>query len=199
MKLDLLFFLGKKDKTGKEKVLCLEAAKAFFGSAIQLPIQIWILQGTSYNGESWRFSQYLSIIMSFFQLSRISIDLLSYSRPKNISRENAKFSKQKIWNEITSYLSWVPLIITSLLFKIGTINLLIHFFGWYSLIIIVGVYCLNLLSSFMFSFIRKKKMRLSFVHKIKEIPKGEEKSHLHKLFASYSNTFVISRPVSTIR
>ena len=198
MKLNLLFFLGKKDKTGKEKVLCLEAAKAFFGSAIQLPIQIWILQGTSYNGESWRFSQYLSIIMSSFQLSRISIDLLSYSRPKNVNRGKV-FSRQKMWNDITSYLSWVPLIITSLLFKIGTINLLIHFFGWYSLIIIIGIYCLNLLSSFMFSFIRKRKIRLSLVHKIKEIPKGEEKSHLHKLFSSYSNIFVISRPVSTIR
>ena len=150
-KVDLLFFLGKKEKTGKEKILCLEVAKAYFGSAIQLCYQIWILQVTSYNGEFERISQYLSIIMSFLLLSKTSIELISYSRP-DYQKENPdeEFSIAKLLKILSGFLSWLPLTLTSLLFKIGTINLLVQFFEWYSLIIIFGIFCLNLFTSFIF-------------------------------------------------
>ena len=199
-KIDLLFFLGKKETIGKEKILCLNVAKAYFGSAIQLCYQIWILQVTTYNGEFERVSQYLSIIMSFLLLTKTSIELISYSRPKN-QKENSdeEFTVAKFLKIVSYYCSWFPLILTSLLFKIGTINLLVQFFEWYSLIIIFGIFCLNLSSSFTFSYLRSNNTKLSLVHKMKDIPQGAEKSQLDKFLMSYSNIFVISRPVNTIR
>ena len=135
-KTDILFFVGRKEKTGREKILCLQAAKIFFGSAIQLCFQIWILQVTHYNGKFERISQYLSIIMSFLLITKNSVGLISYSRSK-FEKENTDEGKLRT---ISLYLSWLPVIITSLLFKIGLINQLVIFFGWYSMVIIFGIY-----------------------------------------------------------
>ena len=128
-KTDLLFFLGKKEKTGQEKILCLQAAKIYFGSAIQLCYQIWILQVTHYNGEFERISQYLSITLSFLLITKNSIGLISYSRAK-FEKENADEDvfKVRVFRTLSLYFSWLPVILTSLLFKIGTINLLVQFF-----------------------------------------------------------------------
>ena len=43
-KLDFLHFLGKKDGTGKAKMLCFDAAKVFCGSCVQLCFQIVLLE-----------------------------------------------------------------------------------------------------------------------------------------------------------
>ena len=182
-KMDILFFLGKKDKTGKEKLLCLEAAKIYFGSAIQLCYQIWIFQVTEYAGgqieiDLKRLSQYLSIISSILLLTKSSIDQISYSRDEAQSEitEEAGFSVSKLkktlkrlWKILSLYFSWFPLVLTSLLFKIGTINLFIIFYGWYSLLIIFVLFCLNLLASFIFSFVRTKNKNFLLVYDIEKI------------------------------
>ena len=56
-KLDLLFFTGNKDKSGTQKLLCLESAKLFLGYGPQLCFQIWVLEASL----SPSFTQYLSI------------------------------------------------------------------------------------------------------------------------------------------
>ena len=193
-KTDILFFLGKKEKTGREKILCLQAAKIFFGSAIQLCYQIWILQVTHYNGKFERISQYLSIIMSFLLITKNSVGLISYSRSK-FEKENTDEGKLRT---ISLYLSWLPVIITSLLFKIGLINQLVIFFGWYSMVIIFGIYILNISSSFIIDCVMEKYNRLLIVYKDEYMPNGAQKP-LEKILISFSNIFVFSRPVNTLR
>ena len=191
---DILFFLGKKEKTGREKILCLQAAKIFFGSAIQLCYQIWILQVTHYNGKFERISQYFSIIMSFLLITKNSIGLISYSRPK-FEKEN---TEEGMLRSISLYLSWLPVTITSLLFKIGLINQLVIFFGWYSMVIIFGIYILNISSSFIIDCVMEKYNRLLIVYKDEYMLNGAQKP-LEKFLISFSNIFVFSRPVNTLR
>ena len=193
-KTDILFFVGRKEKTGREKILCLQAAKIFFGSAIQLCFQIWILQVTQYNGEFERISQYLSIIMSFLLITKNSVGLISYSRSK-FEKEN---TDEGMLRSISLYLSWLPVIITSLLFKIGLINQLVIFFGWYSMVIIFGIYILNISSSFIIDCVMEKYNRLLIVYKDEYMPNGAQKP-LEKILISFSNIFVFSRPVNTLR
>ena len=193
-KTDILFFVGRKQKTGKEKILCLQAAKIFFGSAIQLCFQIWILQVTHYNGKFERISQYLSIIMSFLLITKNSVGLISYSRSK-FEKEN---TDEGMLRSISLYLSWLPVIITSLLFKIGLINQLVIFFGWYSMVIIFGIYILNISSSFIIDCVMEKYNRLLIVYKDEYMPNGAQKP-LEKILISFSNIFVFSRPVNTLR
>ena len=210
-KTDILFFLGKKDKTGKEKLLCLEAAKIYFGSAIQLCYQLWIFQVTEYAGgqigiDLKRLSQYFSMISSLLLLTKSSIDQISYSRDEaqsEITEEEdgssvAKLKKtlRRLLKTLSLYFSWFPLVLTSLLFKIGTINLFIIFYGWYSLLIIFVLFCLNLLASFIFSFVRTKNKNFLLVYNIEKIQDGTDKSMLNNFLISYSNIFVISRPVN---
>ena len=78
-KFDILFFVGKKDKSGKEKMLCLESAKLFFGSGPQLVLQLWLLYVTK-SSNSWTISQYLSVTSSFIMASWTAFDLLTYQR-----------------------------------------------------------------------------------------------------------------------
>ena len=196
-KTDILFFLGKKEKTGREKILCLQAAKIFFGSAIQLCYQIWILQVTHYSGEFKRISQYLSIIMSFVMITKNSIGLMIYSRTEEENADGDEdFSISKVAKTLSLYFSWLPLILTSLLFKIGTINLFILFFGWYSLIIGLGIFSVNLSSIFIYASIRNKSNEFASDQTNKKI---KDKSQLSKFLISYSNIFVISRPINTLR
>ena len=193
-KTDILFFVGRKEKTGREKILCLQAAKIFFGSAIQLCFQIWILQVAHYNGKFERISQYLSIIMSFLLITKNSVGLISYSRSK-FEKENTDEGKLRT---ISLYLSWLPVIITSLLFKIGLINQLVIFFGWYSMVIIFGIYILNISSSFIIDCVMEKYNRLLIVYKDEYMLNGAQKT-LEKFLISFSNIFVFSRPVNTLR
>ena len=202
-KTDILFFLGKRENTGREKILCLQAAKIYFGSAIQLCYQIWILQVTHYNDKIFeRISQYLSIIMSFVMITKNSIDLISYSRARPKSEEeeeaNEEFSTSKVFETISLYLSWLPVVLTSLLFKVATINLFTIFYGWKSLVIVFGIFLVNFTFTFIFGFIGSKCNRLSLVHKDKSMPEGAE-NYQDKVMISYSNIFVISRPVNTLR
>ena len=156
--------------------------------------QIWILQVTHYNGKFERISQYLSIIMSFLLITKNSIGLISYSRPK-LEKENTDEGKLRT---ISLYLSWLPVIITSLLFKIGLINQLVIFFGWYSMVIIFGIYILNISSSFIIDCVMEKYNRLLIVYKDEYMPNGAQKP-LEKILISFSNIFVFSRPVNTLR
>ena len=196
--------MGNKEKTGREKVLCLQAAKIYFGSAIQLCYQIWILQVTHYSGEFKRISQYLSIIMSFVMITKNSIGLMSYSRTQD-EKENTEreedFSLSRVGKTLYLYLSWLPLVLTSLMFKIGTMNLLTIFFGWYSLIIGLGIFCVNLASIFTYTYIRNKSDELSEPedHNQEKVPPGTDKSQLSMFLISYSNIFVMSRPINTLR
>ena len=198
-KYDLLFFVGKKDKTGKEKILCLESAKLFFGYGPQLCFQLWILQATPVPS----FSQYLSIISSFVLSTKSAFVLITYSRAAPVTTE-----QKRTWNEkflsllrmILEFLTWLPLILTSGLFKIGCINLYMKFFGWYSAAMIISIICLNTAGVVCLSHLSLSKQRFSIW--TENLPAKDEANHFHwpeGLFISFTNMFVISRPFNTIR
>ena len=88
----------------------------------------------------------------------------------------------------------------SLLTKVGSIYLYIEFFGWYSFLMIGGVFILNIAFSYFCQLISSKNYlkRLKMVHE-GDLPKGKSTTHLQKLFTSYTNLFVLSRTFGSIR
>ena len=198
-KCDLLFFVGKKDKTGKEKILCLESAKLFFGYGPQLCFQLWILQATPVPS----FSQYLSIISSCVLSTKSAFVLITYSRAAPVTTEQKRTWSEKflcLLRMILEFLTWLPLILTSVLFKIGSINLYMKFFGWYSAAMIFSIICLNTAGIVCLSHLSLSKQRFSIW--TENLPSTDETNHFHwseGLFISFTNMFVISRPFNTIR
>ena len=88
IKYDLLFFVGNKDKTGKQKLLSMQSAQIFFGCGPQLCYQIWllhaILPSTDENERKASMSQYVSIIISILMMTKTSFELLSYQKEVDI-------------------------------------------------------------------------------------------------------------------
>ena len=198
-KCDLLFFIGQKDPSRREQVLCLEAAKLVFSTGPQLCLQLWILEATSAPSEL----QYLSIISSCLLATKLAYELLSYSRPELDSDEQKTGCKEKIFaflKVLRSYFCWLPLILSSLLYKIGSINLYMKFFGWFSVFMILLILLLNAVGSFILtkeSVTQNPRVSVWTV----DLPDGGKKHFrfLDNLFVSLSNIFVVSRPFNTIR
>ena len=224
IKYDLLFFVGNKDKSGKSKLLSLESAKIFCGSGPQLCYQIWLLHAIFYgdynngiNGvwaSQWitldgpklnstdrkaSVSQYLSIISSIMLMTKSAFELLSYQRIQNPQDDENKSTREKIMEVLKiffSYLSWLPLILTSLLYKIWSINLYMRFFGWASFGMFIGIFLLNFVCSLLVPAITNSRMKLKYPEN-ENTPKGTDKTRLEKLYLSYANLFVITRPLDT--
>ena len=200
-KCDLLFFMGQKDPSRREQVLCLEAAKLVFSTGPQLCLQLWILEATSAPSEL----QYLSIISSCLLGTKLAYELLSYSRPELDTSEQKTSWKQKLFaflRILRDYFSWLPLILTSLLYKIGSINLYMKFYGWFSVLMILLILLLNAFGGFYLSHLGSsvtQRARLS-VWTV-DLPQGGHKAFnfLDNLFISFSNIFIITRPFNTIR
>ena len=200
-KCDLLFFIGQKDPSRREQVLCLEAAKLVFSTGPQLCLQLWILEATSAPSEL----QYLSITSSCLLGTKLAYELLSYSRPELDTSEQKTSWKQKLFaflRILRDYFSWLPLILTSLLYKIGSINLYMKFYGWFSVFMILLILLLNAFGGFYLSHLGSsvtQRARLS-VWTV-DLPQGGHKAFnfLDNLFISFSNIFIITRPFNTIR
>ena len=88
----------------------------------------------------------------------------------------------------------------SLLSKVGSIHLYIDFFGWYSFLMIAGVFILNIAFSYLCQLISTKNYLkcLKMVHE-GDLPEGKSTTHQQKLFTSYTNLFVLSRTFGSIR
>ena len=199
-KCDLLFFIGQKDPSRREQVLCLEAAKLVFSTGPQLCLQLWILEATIAPSGI----QYLSIVCSLLLGTKYAYELISYSRLDSSEQQNTSW-RQKSYSFLKllrDYLSWLPLILTSFLFKIGSIILYMKFFGWFSIFIILIVLLLNAVGNFII---------LTKCGSVAQNPgvtiwtedlinSGNKYFHfLDTIFLGFRNIFVVSRPFSTIR
>ena len=189
-KCDLLFFIGQKDPSRREQVLCLEAAKLVFSTGPQLCLQLWI--------------QYLSIVCSLLLGTKYAYELISYSRLDSSEQQNTSW-RQKFYSFLKllrDYLSWLPLILTSFLFKIGSIILYMKFFGWFSIFIILIVLLLNAVGNFIILTKCGSVAQNPGVSIWTEdlINSGNKYFHfLDTIFLGFRNIFVVSRPFSTIR
>ena len=199
-KCDLLFFIGQKDPSRREQVLCLEAAKLVFSTGPQLCLQLWILEATIAPSEL----QYLSIISSGLLATKLTYELLSYSRPDLDSGEQKTTCKEKIFaflKVLRSYFCWLPLILSSLLYKIGSINLYMKFFGWIFVFMILLILLLNVVGSFILTKFGSVSQNPRVSIWTVDLPDSGKKhfKFLDNLFVSLSNIFVVSRPFNTIR
>ena len=96
------------------------------------------------------------------------------------------------WTVIT----WTPLILTSIVFKIGMLNLSIKFFGWNAAYFIVGQVMLNILQLCLMRFLKCEKIKLK--HQDTSMPEGNESSMANTIFIGYANLFVITRPFNSL-
>ena len=200
-KYDLIFFAGNKDKSGEGKILILDMAKVFFGSAIQLVYQFWILQVSLQSGTS-SLSQYFSLVSSFLLICKTSYQLITYKILVNDDTEEKKVTlKEKIkkfFKMSVGFMSWFPLILTSVFHKTGVIHLYILFFGWRCLAMIAGVFVYNIINIFIIEKLSSHEKLKKFYLKNNNLPEGKVSSKLNKVFISYCNLFIINRPFESV-
>ena len=204
-KLDLLFFTGNKDRSGTQKILCLESAKLFLGYGPQLCFQTWVLEASL----SPSFTQYLSIVTSFVLATKSAYLLLTYSR-ENLGQATEDSKEKSCKEKLSHYLNvlmrslpWLPLIWTSLLFKMGSIILYVKFFGWFSIGVILALFLLHAVGGVIINrCLGGVTLNPRLSSWTEGLPLSGRKvffSHLDNLFISFSNLFVISRPFNTLR
>ena len=199
-KFDLLFFLGNKDSTGKEKILALDSAKVFFGSVLQFCVQFYFIEIS----KEIRWSQCFSVVSSLLLITKTGYEIMSYTRDTREHQEELSF-RQKAWQLLRTFgdfLTWLPLLGSNLVFKLGTINLCILFFGWYSILAIFLIFLINILSSFLATNTTiKSKLRNYQLNPSTDLPDDDSAakspSFLTLLYTSYTNIFIISRTVAT--
>ena len=100
---------------------------------------------------------------------------------------------------ISLALCQLPLIWTSLLFKIGSINLYTKFFGWYSVFMVLLVFSLHSFVGFVLAICAGVTRSPSLSIWSAGLPEGSSFRPLNNLYNSFTNIFVISRPFNTIR
>jgi len=200
-KFDLLFFLGKKDNSGKEKILTLDAAKVFFGSVLQLSVQLYFIE---ISREDIRVSQYISVISSLLLICKTGYEVMTYTRKDQAEVEEDQSFKQKAWELLRTlwdFLTWLPLLGTNLVFKIGIINLCLLFLGWYAMLVLLGIFLANLLSAFLATNVKMRKYFRNYQITHNNVLDNTEANNtgiLHLIYTSYSNIFLITRTVATL-
>merc|ERR1711953_1655183 len=201
IKFDLLFFLGKKDNSGKEKILTLDAAKVFFGSVLQLSVQLYLIE---ISREDIRVSQYISVISSLLLICKTGYEVMTYTRKVQAEVEEDQSFKQKAWELLRTlwdFLTWLPLLGTNLVFKIGIINLCLLFLGWYAMLVLLGIFLANLLSAFLATNVKMRKYFRNYLithNNVLDDTEANNTGILHLIYTSYSNIFLITRTVATL-
>merc|ERR1712183_683362 len=197
-KLDLLFFLGKKDTTGKEKILSLDAAKIFFGSVLQLSVQLYLIEITRYD---IRVSQYLSVISSLLLICKTGYEVMTYARQEETQEEQSFKQKAcQLLRTLGDFLTWLPVLGSNLVFKMGIINLALLFLGWYAMLVFLLIFLANLLSAFLAANRKMKKCLRNYEITHNNITGNNEAKDtdiLLLVYTSYSNIFLLTRTVAT--
>lgn len=200
-KFDLLFFLGQKDKTGKEKILALDAAKVFFGSVLQLSVQLYFIE---ISRKDIRVSQYISVISSLLLICKTGYEVMTYRRKAETQDEQDKSFTQKarqLLKTLLDFLSWLPLLGSNLVFKMGIINLGLLFLGWYAMLVFLLIFLTNLLSAILATNEKMKKCLRNYQITHNNVPDNNERKNttdiLHLIYTSYSNIFLLTRTVAT--
>ena len=199
-KFDILFFIGNEDKTGKAKIIALDASKVFFGSVIQMSVQVYFIE---VSGQEPKSSQILSVVSSLLLICKTGYEVISYTNPgirKNTSKQT---TMEKIKGKIMDFLklipgvlSELPLLATTLVFKLGTINLCILFFGWWAIFVLLAFFLLNVLSCYLVRLDRVSKLFAGYRIVVQDLEEEETEKKpglKHILYTSYANMFMFTR------
>merc|ERR1719330_692926 len=197
-KLDLLHFLPK----GKEKLLYVEVTKIFFGSCIQLCFQATLLFGYS-EPEDVTLSQIISIVASTLVISKTGIDAVLFERENESENEdgvlNFAFLYQKL-KLLKTILCHVPLVLSSAVFHMGTLVMIVLVWEFYSIIYIVFVFCISL-ASFSFlptSSIQQAEKNLHLTRRSICKEHSNKSQFLTNFYLSWANLFILTRPIQQL-
>ena len=197
-KYDLLFFLGKEYKP-EEKMLVLEAAKMFFGSVLQLCVQLYFMEIST---EEIKVSQYLLVTWTLLMMSKTGHSLMTYTRKDQPEEEPSLKERAVLLLEtFGDFLRWLPLIGSNIVLKLGTIHLCLLFFGWYSILVFLAMFLVNLLSALLATNTTVKTYFRHFQMDHRNLPQvtdERDQSRLGLAYWSYSNIFMMTRTVASM-
>ena len=154
--------------------------------------------------EDIRVSQYISVISSLLLICKTGYEVMTYTRKDQAEVEEDQSFKQKAWELLRTlwdFLTWLPLLGTNLVFKIGIINLCLLFLGWYAMLVLLGIFLANLLSAFVATNVKIRKYFRNYQITHNNVLGNTEANNtgiLHLIYTSYSNIFLITRTVATL-
>jgi hypothetical protein len=218
--LNLLHFLPNKDSDNRDKMLAIEVIKVMFGTCLQFCFQVILCLGYT-KQEEIEYSQIFSIVMSFFVISKLGVDVVRYKRETiegNIKVEEEQFSKKinkyfkvkvaRMNKENLIRISFcISVLISSVTSNTGCLILAILVMDWYAAIYVCTVFSFNLLLSLIlpFTILEKMEKKLRLKDKLdletrtlaarKKVIKPMGARILRGVYISWSNIFFISRPI----
>ena len=177
-KFNLLFFVAEM-----YQIWYLDAAKIFFGSALQFLFQLWILRAAMYYGDA-KLSQYLSVLSDIFNIrkglklvflfyqpiwsfiiyfkkiipfsSKISIKLLTLSNDADDGEDKSFWENVKgFFIAVWHFIMWLPLVLSSVIYKIGSMLLYYVFLESlsYAFLMIALIFVGNFLTCFLLKYV----------------------------------------------
>ena len=115
------------------------------------------------------------------------------------------FLKTALYN-----LSWLPLILSSLIYKIGVIVLYVEFLGsfWWAFLMLAFIFVGNFLTCFILKYVPVPSPAKYNIYIINSSDDNKEEEDIkvyqdlpfrEKIFISYSNLFIISAPIKEVK
>ena len=154
---------------------------------------------------SHRDSQLISIACSLFLLSKVSAHLITFTKEaEEESEEDERDTKEKVKDFVVeklkllqAFFSLFPLLVSSVVFNVGTMALAISVLGWHSLWFIIGSLLLHLLLFFSLPLPDNLDLKMVKVFNLEKLlpennSEQRSKPFLSSLFFSSTNLFIFS-------
>ena len=147
-------------------------------------------------------------------VSKTSIKLLTLPL---ISKETGDEKKKTFTENVITFLktalynlSWLPLILSSLIYKIGVIVLYVEFLGsfWWAFLMLAFIFVGNFLTCFILKYVPVPSPAKYNIYIINSSDDNKEEEDIkvyqdlpfrEKIFISYSNLFIISGPIKEVK
>ena len=154
---------------------------------------------------SHRDSQLISIASSLFLLIKVSAQLITFKKEAaEETEEDERDMKGKVKDFVVeklkllqAFFSLFPLLVSSVVFNVGTMALAISVLGWHSLWFLIGSLLLHLLLFFSLPLPDNFDLKMVKAFNLEKLlpeddPEQTSKPFLSSLFFSFSNLFIFS-------
>jgi len=197
----LIGFLGPIEE---QRALAQDTARAFSGHAVQLLFQTVLILGFK-PWRSHRDSQLISIASSLFLLIKVSAQLIIFKKEAEEDTEDSRDTKEKVkdfvvkkFQLLKAFFNLFPLLVSSVVFNVGTMALAISVLGWHSLWFLIGSLLLHLLLFFSLPLPGNLGLKMVKAFNLEKLLPEEEseqrrsKPFLSSVFFSSTNLFIFS-------
>ena len=135
-------------------------------------------------------------------MSKTGHSLMTYTRKDQPEEEPSLKERTALLLEtFGDFLRWLPLIGSTIVLKLGTIHLCLLFFGWYSILVFLAMFLVNLLSALLATNTTVKTYFRHFQMEHRNLPQvtdERDQSRLGLAYWSYSNIFMMTRTVASM-